>query len=161
MWTPSLLQRVELSLSPILLFHNQHWYLYMIIIYTCGSSQGKQILLEHTKQVHGLCTSIALQVWYFSIFSSEGTLCLALCLFSVLRTTKMSQAESSCNAGMSDLLQQVWKKRNVIYYSLFTSATITLQNQKENNVIERYMPSSLQKPQTASGKSQYRCSTRH
>lgn len=97
----------------------------------------------------------------FFHFSSEGTLCLALCLFSVLRTTKMSQAESSCKAGMSDLLQQVWKKRNVIYYSLFTSATITLQNQKENNVIERYMPSSLQKPQTASGKSQYRCSTRH
>lgn len=48
----------------------------------------------------------------------------------------MSQAESSCNAGMSDLLQQVWKKRNAIYYSLFMSATITLQNLKENNVIE-------------------------
>lgn len=69
-------------------------------------------------------------------FFSEGTLCLVLCVFSVLQNTKMSQAESSCNTGMSDLLQQVWKKRNVIYYSLFISATITLQNPKENNVIE-------------------------
>lgn len=72
----------------------------------------------------------------FFHFSREGTFCLVLCVFSVLQTIKMSQAESSCNSGTSDLFQQVWKKRNVIYYSLFMSATMTLQNPKEKNVIE-------------------------
>lgn len=58
-------------------------------------------------------------------------------MFSVWQTNKMSlKAEGSYSTCMSDLLQQVWKTRNVIYYSLFSSATIALQNPKENNIIE-------------------------
>lgn len=107
----------------------------MIIIYICGSSEGKQILLVRKTSSLALHQNSMTSLVFFR-FSNEGTLCLVLRVFSVVQTTKMSQAESSCNTGMSDLLQQVWKRWNVIYYSLFMSATITLQNPKENNVIE-------------------------
>lgn len=107
----------------------------MIIIYSCGNSKGKQIPLCTQNKFTGFAQcSIASLVFFH--FSGEETLCLVLFVFSVLQTTTTSEAESSCNTGMSDLLHQVWKKRNVIYYSLFMSATITLQNPKENNVIE-------------------------
>lgn len=78
----------------------------------------------------------SLLVFHFSYEKNTLSKQFLACLWCGRLTKRYLKGKSSCNVCMSAVLQQVWKKCNVIYYNLFSSATIALQKLKENNVIE-------------------------
>lgn len=108
----------------------------MIIIYTHGSSEGKQMLLQHAKKSSLALHQYRLTSLVFFHFSVKERFALFFVCSQYCRIPKCHKQKAAVTLACLIYFNRFGRNRNVIYYSLFISATITLQNPKENNVIE-------------------------